>query len=140
MIIAGLTPEPEDEPRAVPRQMDIGTRLAFDRTRASYDNTLMSWIRTATSLISFGFTIYKFFQIETDRVTHVKRLIGPREFALFMVGIGLFSMVLGTIEYWQNMRRLRAECPELPHPKTGYIGLLISVLGILALVSMILRQ
>lgn len=25
---------------------------------------LMSWIRTATTLITFGFTLYKFFQIE----------------------------------------------------------------------------
>jgi uncharacterized membrane protein YidH (DUF202 family) len=25
---------------------------------------MMSWIRTATSLITFGFSIYKFFQLE----------------------------------------------------------------------------
>ncbi|PSH05582.1 MAG: hypothetical protein CXZ00_00065 [Acidobacteria bacterium] len=140
MIIAGLTPEPQHESSAVPPPMDVNTRLAFDRTRAAYDNTLMSWIRTATSLISFGFTIYKFFQIELDRVAQVKRLIGPREFALFMVGIGMLSMLMGTFEYWQNMRGLRARCPDLPRSRTGYIGLLISVLGVLALAVMILRQ
>ena len=37
-------------------------RLAFERTRNSYENTMMSWIRTSTSLITFGFSIYKFFQ------------------------------------------------------------------------------
>ncbi len=41
---------------------DDRTRLAVTRTVAALDRTLMAWIRTATSLISFGFTIYKFFQ------------------------------------------------------------------------------
>ncbi len=38
------------------------TELALDRTYLAHDRTLMAWVRTATSLISFGFTIYKFFQ------------------------------------------------------------------------------
>jgi putative membrane protein len=38
------------------------TDLAFERTVLAYERTLMAWIRTAISLISFGFTIYKFFQ------------------------------------------------------------------------------
>ena len=42
--------------------MDTGTKLAVDRTRLAYERTLMAWVRTATSLISFGFTIYKFFE------------------------------------------------------------------------------
>jgi inner membrane protein YidH len=36
--------------------------LSLDRTIQAHDRTLMAWVRTATSLISFGFTIYKFFQ------------------------------------------------------------------------------
>jgi putative membrane protein len=43
---------------------NAATRLAVDRTRLAYERTLMAWIRTAISLITFGFTIYKFFQIE----------------------------------------------------------------------------
>jgi len=43
-------------------ELDISTRLAFDRTRAAFERTMMSWIRTATSLITFGFSVYKFFQ------------------------------------------------------------------------------
>ena len=35
----------------------------MDRTRLAYERTLMAWVRTATSLISFGFTIYKFRRI-----------------------------------------------------------------------------
>jgi len=42
--------------------LDDSTQLGFERTRASFEQTLMSWIRTATSLITFGFSIYKFFE------------------------------------------------------------------------------
>src|SRR4051794_10744475 len=38
--------------------------LAVDRTWLGYERTLMAWVRTAASLISFGFSIYKFFQFE----------------------------------------------------------------------------
>ena len=38
---------------------DDRTDLAVERTLMALDRTLMAWVRTATSLISFGFTIYK---------------------------------------------------------------------------------
>src|SRR5262249_28618447 len=42
-------------------EVDRSTELALERTRAAYERTMMAWIRTATSLITFGFTVYKFF-------------------------------------------------------------------------------
>jgi putative membrane protein len=42
------------------------TQLAFARTRAAYERMMMAWIRTATSLITFGFSIYKVFQLESE--------------------------------------------------------------------------
>ena len=41
--------------------LDTSTKLAVERTRLAHERTLMAWVRTATSLISFGFTVYKFF-------------------------------------------------------------------------------
>jgi putative membrane protein len=34
------------------------TDLALDRTRLAHERTMMAWIRTATSLISFGFAVF----------------------------------------------------------------------------------
>ena len=67
----------EQTPQSAQRP-DTATELAFDRTRAAYERTMMAWIRTATSLITFGFTIYKFFQIEAPDRGQQNRLIGPR--------------------------------------------------------------
>ena len=39
-----------------------GNHFAWLRTRMSIDRTLMAWVRTATALIGFGFTIVQFFE------------------------------------------------------------------------------
>ena len=65
---------------------------------------MLGWIRTATSLITFGFTIYKFFQIEKGGGGPQNSLIGSREFAFAMVLYRSRSLVLATVEYQHNMR------------------------------------
>ncbi|MGH8071885.1 MAG: YidH family protein [Candidatus Entotheonellia bacterium] len=79
--------------------LDVSTKLAFERTLAAYERTMLCWIRTATSLITFGFSIYKFFQLEKGGGEQHNRLIGPREFTLLLVSIGLASLLLATWEY-----------------------------------------
>jgi hypothetical protein len=44
----------------------------------------------------FGFKIYQFFQLELPGRAEKSRLLGPREFALILVGLGLVSLVLAT--------------------------------------------
>jgi putative membrane protein len=121
--------------------IDTGTRLAVDRTRLAYERTMMAWVRTATSLISFGFTIYKFFQYQTERGQAVaERLLGPREFAVLMIIVGLSGLVLASIEHHQSMKTLRATYGAMPRSTAGIVGGLIGVLGLLALFAVILRQ
>ena len=47
----------------------------------------MAWVRTAASLISFGFTIYKFFQglRETGQIKASTHLLGSRNFGFLMI-------------------------------------------------------
>ncbi len=123
-----------------PPVLDRSTQLALDRTRASYERTMMSWIRTATSLITFGFTIYKFFQIEGVGKKVGNYLIGPREFALALVSIGLFSLVLATLENRENIRSLGAQYAGRQRSLAVIVAALISLLGIGALLAMIFRQ
>ena len=77
--------------RAISKSLPA-TQLAMERTNLSHERTLMSWIRTATSLITFGFTIYKFFQLElqAENRPRLHDVIGPRQFAILMISIGLF--------------------------------------------------
>ena len=126
---------PDDTP-----PLDRSTELAFLRTRAAYERTMMSWIRTATSLITFGFSIYKFFQLEGLGRAQQGRLIGPRGFAFMLVSIGLVSLLQATIEHRQNIRALGAEFAGNQRSLAVMLAALISILGILALLAMIFRQ
>lgn len=121
-------------------ELSVSARFDLERTRIAYENLMMSWIRTATSLITFGFSIYKFFQIEGQGSTRANRLIGPRGFALALVVIGLAALALATVEYRQNIQIVKAQYPKSPRSLSGLVAALISLLGIGALVAMIFRQ
>ena len=120
--------------------LDISTRLAYARTRAVCERMMMSRIRTATSLIASGFSVYKFFQFEKPTNGSENRLVGPCDFALTLVSIGLFSLVLATLEHRQNIRLLGEQSGGRMRSMAVVMAALISLLGILALVVMIFRQ
>jgi putative membrane protein len=122
------------------QRLDTATKLAFDRTRVAYERTMMAWIRTATSLITFGFSVYKFFQIEAPSREQQNRLIGPRGFAFTLVSIGLFSLILATFEHRQNIRTLGEQYAGRRRSLAVLVAALMSILGILALVVIIFRQ
>ena len=108
---AGVTGLHHMEPTPA-KPLDSGTRLAVERTRLAYERTLMAWVRTATSLISFGFTIYKFFEFESGRgsvAAGEHRLLTPRQFGMIMIGTGLIALALATIDHYRNLRHLQAD-------------------------------
>jgi putative membrane protein len=119
--------------------LDLSSRLAFDRTRVAFERTMLSWIRTGTSLITFGFGVYKFFEIER-KPSAQDYIIGPKEFGLILVGIGLAALALGTLEYQRNMRELSAGYAGKPSWLTMLFAGSIATLGILAFVIMLIRQ
>jgi putative membrane protein len=124
-----------------PTGSEATTKLAVDRTRLAYERTLMAWIRTATSLITFGFSIYKFFQIEAESAfSKSGRLIGPREFALLMITIGLASLLMATLENRSSLRTLSSQYPGSPRSLARVLAALISLLGLIALTTVIFRQ
>ena len=129
----------EQTPRSAP-VLDDSTRIAYESMRASYERIMMSWIGTATSLITFGFSIYKFFQIETPGAGQQNHLIGPREFAFALVSIGLFSLLLASVEHRQAVRALGAQYGTRRRSLAGVVAVMISILGIFALFAMIVRE
>jgi putative membrane protein len=104
--------------------------LALMNTLMAADRTLMAWIRTSLSLLSFGFTIYKVLQGFQD-VTgkFVVKTDVPRNAGLFLTGMGTFAMVMGTIEYWQTLRTLH-QPRVFQHPRAPLImAFIMSLMG-----------
>ena len=116
------------------------TDLAVDRTRLAHERTLMAWVRTSASLISFGFTIYKFFQYMRENGQPVEdRTFGPRQFALFLITIGLIALLLATIQHRHDLRVMRKHYADVPYSLATIVGGLVAILGIVTFAAVIFR-
>ena len=115
--------------------------LALDRTRMAAERTLMAWVRTALSMISFGFAIYKFLQVLQEQSTlPVLRPQAPRDVGLALTGIGTFAVIIACVQHWKYVKKLRPDQPyKLWRDLTFIVACLIAFLGLLIFVSIILR-
>ncbi len=69
---------------------------------------MMSWIRTAVSLIGFGFTIVQFFQRMQD-IPGVRPALhpdAPRYLGLALIGCGVGALVISVWQYRWTIRYL----------------------------------
>ena len=116
------------------------TDLALERTRLAHERTLMAWVRTATSMISFGFAVYKFFQETEEAHAAQHRLFGPRELAMMLAGIGTLALVLAL---WQERIALK-KLEEMGGPKQFSVAMIvaifIAILGVLAFIAALTRN
>ena len=80
--------------------------LGEKRTIMAADRTLMAWIRTSLSMLSFGFTIYKFLDAATEKAGHGDSE-SPQHIGLFLAGMGTLAILLGTLGYWMTLSDLK---------------------------------
>jgi putative membrane protein len=111
--------------------------LALERTFLAHERTLMAWVRTAASLITFGFTLFKFFEYlhEHEQDAMEQRVLGARSYGMVMIVIGVVTLALATWQHRQSMAKLRARYPDAPFSLALLLAALISGLGILALIA-----
>jgi putative membrane protein len=111
---------------------DSSLSLALQRTFLAHERTLMAWVRTSTSLISFGFSIYKFFAFlqEAEAVTTAERVFGPREFAIVMIGTGVMALVLALFQERSALKLLEAQNEIQYSSLAQKIAAVIGILGL----------
>ena len=126
--------------KASPPKLDSATRLAYERTYLAHERTQMGWVRTALSLISFGFVIAKFFELMRETQRAKEALLEPRTMALLMIAGGLLALLLSDLQHRRALKVMREQCPGLPRSLAGITAAFIALLGILALLSALLRQ
>ncbi len=115
------------------------TNLSVQRTLMAGDRTLMAWTRTALSMISFGFTIYKFMQYMQEEGTNIiKNPNGPRNFGFSLIALGIISLMIACLQHWQLQKRI--DPAGKSHFSLAFIvaGFIAGV-GFLALANMIFK-
>jgi putative membrane protein len=83
--------------------------MSFQRTRMSADSPLTSVIRTSLSLISFGFTIHRFFQHLQEKAMWSSGPHAARNFGAALVYLGAGMVAVGILYHVQFMLGLRRE-------------------------------
>jgi putative membrane protein len=77
------------------------SHFAWMRTRMAVERTILAWVRTAVSLIAFGFTIVQFFERMQDipGATPATFPQAPRYLGLALILAGIGSLIVAMWEY-----------------------------------------
>jgi putative membrane protein len=124
--------------------------LAFIRTLVSIDLALMSAIRTALSLIAFGFALALFLH-QLSGVVSVDLRAPARNFGFSLIAMGVALITIGLIEHHRRLGELKSQmedlysrkliadpCPRNRSPVAVLAGLLLAS-GVLAMIGVAIR-
>ncbi len=115
--------------------------MALDRTRLTAERTLMAWVRTALSMITFGFTIYKFLGLlQEESTVPVLRPDAPRNLGLTLIGLGTFAVIAASVQHWTYMNKLNPARRHKLRDLTFIVASFIGLLGLVMFCSILFRS
>ena len=119
--------------------------LAVEQTREASERTLMAWIRTTLSMISFGFGLFKFLQYnpQFEGSPGPGNAHGPfasQNLGAALIGLGTLFLVMAMVQYANVQKRLRAMSrTKVGFPLVMMAALAISLVGLFALLNVVFR-
>ena len=128
---------------------DVPSHFSWLRTRMSMERTLMSWVRTSTALIGFGFTIFQFLHRfnQTPGIKPPEHSWPPWVLSLGLIGTGIVALTIAVWEYhslvrylWEKDFKPIAGVDESAH-RTPIIAVsvVLILIGIFAFVAVLFR-
>ena len=119
------------------------------RTRLSLERTMMSWLRTATALIGFGFAIVQYLnhlqQVPGARPAYLPT--APEYLGLALISCGVGALVVAIWQYEYTVRYLwsgsfepiAGMTMERKHSPVLAIAILLICIGVFAFFAVLLR-
>ena len=125
------------------------SHFSWIRTRLSLERTMMSWLRTATALIGFGFAIVQY-------LNNLKKLpesraprfpTAPEYVGLALIACGIVALVIAISQYRWTIRYLWGEPFDVIAGMTKEggrspviaVAVLLIIVGVFAFVAVLLR-
>jgi putative membrane protein len=125
------------EPVADPGPTQQG--LALERTRIAHERTLMAWIRTSMSMVSFGFTISELFGYLGELSGRsVVPAAGPRTLGLGLIALGTVALIAALIQHAQSLRLLVEPGVRRGPSLALVVAVLMSLGGVVAFFTVVL--
>lgn len=116
------------------------TDLGMERTMLAHERTLMAWVRTATSMISFGFTIYKVFEEMSKQSDAPDRILTPRIAGMLMISFGLLGLLMAQVQHYRAMKQLKKHFPQMQKSISSVLAILILLFGLTLFLGALFRQ
>ncbi len=120
------------------------TSAEYSWIRSDLSNlrTLLSWSRTAVSMIGFGFTIYNFFSGFLDETGEPRLREFSRNLGLGLVVAGTLAMLIGVWNYWTINTYLESSPVALPVARSlkvrwAYAYVLAAVLVLIGVITIL---
>ena len=143
------------DPRSAPGAGRFEVRATADshfgwiRTRLSVERTMMSWIRTAVSLIGFGFAIVQFFERfeQMPGARPADYPSAPRDLGLALISCGVLSLLISVWQYLWGIRYLwggtfapiAGLTREGKHTPVIVVAIILIGIGVFAFFAVLLR-
>jgi putative membrane protein len=130
-------------------QPTASNHFAWIRTQLGLQRTLMAGVRTSVSLISFGFTVAKFFEGLQAEGGVFRRLsvVGPRDVGLILISAGVISLMIFLWQFHRAVAYLRSDdyaaisvASKRPlHTSAYFSALVVTLVGIMAFGAVLFR-
>jgi putative membrane protein len=138
---------PGKTPGAAPPLVDANTlalertSMANERTGLALERTLEAWIRTALSMISFGFTLGKL--VHSTEGGRVAGIFGERTWsvsglAYFLVITGVAALAGATLQHWFRVRELHKKGLRRQFDLALLVAIIVCVAGAFAFTALVL--
>jgi putative membrane protein len=125
------------------------SHMAWIRTRLSVERTMMSWLRTATALIGFGFAIVQFFERlgQTPEARSAYLPNAPIYLGMALIACGVLALVVAIWEYrwglhylWgEPFRQIAGMAKEPINTPVLAVAVLLILIGLFAFFAVLLR-
>jgi putative membrane protein len=125
------------------------SHFGWIRTRLSVERTMMSWLRTATALIGFGFVIVQFFERlgQTPEARSAYLPNAPIYLGMALIACGVLALIVSLWQYrwtvlylWgENFAPIAGMATEPMNSPVLAIGILLILIGLFAFFAVLLR-
>jgi len=141
--------EPHEEMSRFEVKGDVASHFSWLRTRMSTERTLMSWVRTATALIGFGFTIFQFLH-RFNQTPGIKPAVEPWTpwvLSLSLIGTGIVALTIAVWEYrllirylWEkDFKPIAGVDESAHHTPIVAVSVVLILIGVFAFAAVFLR-